>query len=157
MATNLAIYLNDHLAGSSTALELLDRLRGVEPSSWIDPLRRDISDDRATLTRFMEASGIAISELRKGAGWLGEKLLALKTRLDDPVGGALHRLELLEVLAIGIDGKQALWHAMDALPPAMSAHANVLDLPRLIVRAKQQRDVVEEHRLAAARHAFIER
>jgi hypothetical protein len=154
MATNLAIYLNDHLAGSSTALEILDRLKGVEPSVWIDPLCDEISADRAILMRFIEASGITISELRKGAGWIAEKLLSLKTRLDDPSGGALHRLELLEVLAIGIDGKQALWQAMSALPREISEHGHILDLPRLIARAKDQRAVVEEHRLAAARSAF---
>ena len=156
MATNLAVYLNDHLAGSSAALEILHRLRDVEASRWIDSLHTDISDDRATLMRFMEASGITVSELRKGAGWLGEKLLALKTRLDDPAGGALYRLELLETLAIGINGKQALWHSMHMLPTG-STRMDLLDLSGLLARAADQRQVVEEQRLLAAGRAFATR
>ena len=39
----------------------------------------------------------------------------MKLRMDDPAGGALQVLEALEALALGIEGKQALWRALRAV------------------------------------------
>jgi hypothetical protein len=51
---------------------------------------------------------------RKAMAWMGEKLAEIKLRLDDPGCGPLHLLEALEAIAIGIEGKRALWRALAA-------------------------------------------
>jgi hypothetical protein len=77
---------------------------------------------------------------------------ALKTAIDDPSDGSLRTLETIELLALGIDGKRALWHSLAALPDqSVSAAA---DFDRLIERADQQRQAIELHRLEAARAAL---
>jgi hypothetical protein len=154
---SLATYLNDHLAGSVLALELLDslteeRTKTAEAQILAD-VRADIMADRQQLEAFMAQLGIAVSRPRQATAWLTEKLSELKLRLDDPGHGALRRLEALEAVSLGIVGKQALWHALAAaaadVPPLGG-----LDYAHLVRRATEQRRVVETLRLHAAREAL---
>jgi hypothetical protein len=154
---SLATYLNDHLAGSVVALELLDHLEGdgarTAEASMLAGVRADIEADRQELEAFMAQLGIAVSAPRKATGWLVEKLSELKLRLDDAGDGALRRLEALETVSLGIAGKQALWDALAAAvedAPELSS----LDYTRLGQRAEAQRAVVENLRLRAAQEAF---
>ena len=154
---SLATYLNDHLAGSVVALELLDHLEeqgaGTAGASLLADLHADIEADRQMLEAFMAEQGITVSAPRKAAGWLVEKLSELKLHLDDAGDGALRRLEALETLSLGIAGKQALWDALAAAAES-APELDGLDYARLRRRAEQQRAVVEELRLSAAREAF---
>jgi hypothetical protein len=154
---SLATYLNDHLAGSVVALELLDHLRtdraGTKHASILAGVQADIEADRQELEAFMTQLGIAVSAPRKATGWLVEKLSEIKLHLDDAGDGALRRLEALETISLGIAGKEALWQALAAAAdqvPELSA----LDYPRLGQRAAAQRAVVESLRLRAAQEAF---
>ncbi len=152
----LATYLNDHLAGSETALELLRHLEGgaaehgQEVADFAGQLRREIEEDRAVLEGLMASIGIAESPLRKAAGWIGEKLASLKLRLDDPTDGALRRLEAFEAISLGIEGKRGLWVGLQSIR-GTSTVVSGLDLEGLRLRAEDQRARVEEFRLAALR------
>jgi hypothetical protein len=154
---SLATYLNDHLAGSVVALELLDHLQedgaGTAEASILADIHADIASDRQEMEAFMARLGIVVSEPRKATGWLVEKLSELKLRLDDAGDGALRRLEALETVSLGIAGKQALWHALAAAAED-APELNGLDYPRLGRRAETQRGVVEGLRLHAAKAAF---
>ena len=109
----LSVYLSDHLAGAQAALEILALLRKTGDSEVWQGIELQIAEDRAELERLMSSTGSASSTLRRAAAWTSEKLAELKLRVDDPSGtGHLRRLELIEALAIGIDGKQALWRAL---------------------------------------------
>ena len=111
----LSVYLSDHLAGAQAALEILALLRKTGDSEVWQGIELQIAEDRAELERLMSSTGSASSTLRRAAAWMSEKLAELKLRVDDPSGtGHLRRLELIEALAIGIDGKQALWRALQA-------------------------------------------
>jgi hypothetical protein len=149
----LTTYLNDHLAGSQAALEVVALLRTIDDSSVWRDVEADISADRGELERAMHTMGAAPSTLRGAAAWTAEKLAEMKMRVDDPAGGALRRLELIEALAMGIDGKRALWTALQKAAERTSA-LGVLDYPRLIARADGQRRVVEEQRLEVAKLAL---
>jgi hypothetical protein len=149
--SNLAIYLNDHLAGSVVALQLMDYLREsnkeTDLTRFLDELHADVTADRDVLQDLMERLEIAASTPRTAFAWLTEKFGEIKLRLDDPSGGPLHVLEALEAIAIGIDGKRALWRALSA------AHVGFLsetELQALAQRAAEQRDRVESYRLEAA-------
>jgi hypothetical protein len=74
--------------------------------------------------------------------------------LGNCTGGQLARLEKLEALALGIEGKRALWRALLAVAEEIPALRNV-DLVRLDQRADDQRKRVEVRRIEAAREAFV--
>jgi hypothetical protein len=154
---SLATYLNDHLAGSVVALELLDHLEaegaGTAEASILADVHADIEADRQELEAFMTQLGIAVSGPRKATGWLVEKLSEIKLRLDDAGDGALRRLEALETVSLGIAGKAALWYALAEAAEA-APELNELDYARLARRAETQREVVERLRLHAAKEVL---
>ena len=154
---SLTTYLNDHLAGSVVALELLDHLKndgaGTAEASTLAGVHAEIEADRQELEAFMAQLGIAVSAPRKATGWLVEKLSEIKLHLDDAGDGALRRLEALETISLGIAGKEALWHALAAAAEEVPELGG-LDYVRLARRAATQRAVVESLRLRAAQEAF---
>src|SRR5438105_546827 len=95
---HVATYLNDHLAGSVVALELLEHLERAQAGSpvarFAAELRADIAADRGELEVLMARLQVSVSRPRKVAAWFGEKMTELKLRLDDPSAGALRRLEI---------------------------------------------------------------
>jgi hypothetical protein len=153
----LAIYFNDHLAGSVVAVELLQHLEraysGQEVQRFAAELRGDIEADRLELQKLMRSLNVAESRARQATAWVAEKMTMIKLRLDDWAGGDFRLFEALEALSLGIEGKRALWLALgDA---ARSAPAlRQLDYASLADRAAQQRGRVEALRLETARTAL---
>jgi hypothetical protein len=151
---HLAVYLNDHLAGATGAVELLGHLvTDSAAGRTAHRLLEDVASDREELVNLMRRLEIAQSTARKASGWLGEKLAELKVRIDDPSDGKLRMLELLEVIALGIEGKRALWTALTAAAET-SPELRALDYGRLLRRVDEQRCLVEGQRLAAAKSAL---
>ena len=154
---HLATYLNDHLAGSVVALELLEHLEAAHAGSALEnffaALRADIEADRKELESLMSQLNVAQSNMRKATAWLTEKVTELKLRVDDPAGGALRLLEASEALSLGIEGKMALWRALAVVAKEVP-RLRVVDYDRLIERAVDQRDRAEEVRLEAAKRAL---
>lgn len=156
MATDaLASYLNDHLAGSAAALDLLQRMRaaneGNEVGETVAELHEAIKQDRAALETIMKALDVDVSSLRQAGGHAMEKVS--RVMLDEWATGDRDLSLLLETeaLALGIEGKMAGWCALKQLP---GSRLNDVDLDGLIDRARQQRATVEDLRLTAARAAF---
>ena len=154
---HIATYLNDHLAGATAALELLEHLEkehaGTEVGRLAAELRADVEADRQALESLMERLEVARSRTRKTAAWLAEKAAELKLRLDDPAGGSLRLFESLEALSLGIEGKRSLWRALAAAAEE-APDLQVADYKSLIRRAEEQRNRVEAARLEAARRAL---
>jgi hypothetical protein len=149
----LITYLNDHLAGSVAALELLDHLIRLRPGTAgeraLAAVRTEVEADQQTLQHLLHEVGGKESRVRQAAAWLTEKLGQAKLRLDDPGSGELEMLEALEVLALGIQGKASLWRAL----AAASAHApevRQLDFVALEARAQNQFQRVDSLRLQTA-------
>ncbi len=151
----LAIYLNNHLAASVTALELLSSLEteqaNTDLANFAAQLRSEIEAEQQQLENLMEQLQISKNRPRQVAGWLAEKFTQVKLRLDDSNDGALHLLESLELLLIGIEGKRGLWRALAAVAvPGLP----VSDYERFASRSEDQQQRVETIRLAAAKVAF---
>jgi hypothetical protein len=150
-------YLNDHLAGSVAAIELVEHLaeisKGTEQEGFFVTLRGEIKDDQEVVKQLLRDLGGKESKARKAAAWLTEKVGEAKLKLDDSGTGQLRMLEALEALAHGIQGKLGLWRAL-AVAADHVAQLRQLDLPRLQQRAREQHDRVEAQRLQAARSAF---
>ena len=156
MSKNLGTYLNDHVAGSVLALELLDHLIDLPEAPdrrLLTQLRTEIQEDQEVLRQLLRSVGTEESTARKAAAWLTEKLGRVKLRLDESGSGELRMLEGLETLALGIQGKLALWRSLatlgDAVPPLKT-----LDLVRLQARALEQFERVDRLRLHAARRGL---
>jgi hypothetical protein len=150
----LAIYLNDHLAGATGGMELARRLRAsnAEDPEFAQPLAQicaEIEADRESLTGVMEALGVRRQCLKPAAAWAGEKLGRLK--LNGRLRGysPLSRLLEIELLQLGVIGKQRLWMA---LRENVGERAGRHDIGELEARAGRQRDRLDGlHRSAAAR------
>lgn len=152
----LGIYLNDHLAGSVGAIELVERaVRENEGDAFggrLAAVLKEIREDQAVLQGLIERLGAGENLLKKAGAWLGEKAGRVKLGRTDERGG-LSRMEMLETLAMGIHGKLALWRALRAVAARHEALRG-LDLDLLERRAREQHDEVETMRLEAAKAAL---
>ncbi len=153
----LGTYLNAHLAGANAGAETAERLRKhiTDPaeSDVLDQLVEDIGHDRQRLREIVDGLGEAGHGIKKAAGWVAGK--AHRLAVAEPLTGSGHLSVLLEAetLALGIEGKHALWQTLLAIVPAYPQLAEV-DLAGLAERARDQRERVEALRLSAARRAF---
>jgi len=155
----LGTYLNDHLAGSVAALELVEHLAKNYPDTTLETffaeLHADISADQDVLRDLLRTFEEKESTVRKAGAWLLEKLGRAKLGLSENQANGTGLLEALEALVLGITGKGLLWRAL-AAASATSPQLQGIDYADLEQRAVAQRNRVEEKRLAAARQAFRE-
>lgn len=151
----LAIYLNDHLTGAAIGVELARRLRASnedEPEfgAPLATICAEIEADRQTLERLMDQLGVRRDRLKPAGGWLAEKLGRLKLNGQLRGYSPLSRVVELEGLAMGIAGKLQLWRALERSRNGIEG----FDFEALAARAADQRDRLEQLRLAAATRAF---
>ena len=151
----LAIYLGDHLAGSTGGVELARRARDSgRDGNWGKPLAElcaEIEADRTTLVAIADELGIKPNPAKLAAAWSGEKLGRLKLNGRLVSHSPLSLVVEMEMLLLGITGKLGMWRILEQTLGAEVAGA---DIPRLIERAEAQRQVVDRIRLAAAAEAF---
>jgi hypothetical protein len=156
-STHLTTYLNDHLAGSVAALQLVEHLaklrRGTDQESIFQDLHAEIEEDQTVLREMLESLGAKESRMRKAAAFLTEKLGQAKLALDDPGDGDLHLLEALETLGLGIQGKLALWRSLARVAGSVP-QLRTLPLDKLERRAQNQFQQVETQRVRAAEAAL---
>jgi hypothetical protein len=151
----LAIYLNDHLAGSTVGIGLARRARasneGTDLGRTLAEVCAEIEADRATLRRLMERLDIAESKVKPAGAWLLEKLGRLKLNGQLRGYSPLSRVVELEGLCAGVTGKMLLWKAMER---TFGTTLSGFDFAALAERADSQRRRLESHRLDAAEQAF---
>lgn len=153
----LGPYLNDHRAGATAAIHLLDRL--VESDDLavdrghVDDLRRRIRADLDVLEAMMERLGVPRDQVRAAGGWMGEKLAQLRTSEVVTGSPALSQLLELEAIAVGVQGKLCLWQALGT-HAELDERLDAVELDGLAARARVQADDVEVLRLELARRAF---
>jgi hypothetical protein len=154
----LAIYLNDHLAGATAGRELARRAaasnRGCEHGPFLEDLAEQIDRDRDSLLGLMGELDVGVDRVKVLGGWAAEKVGRLKLNGRLLSYSPLSRLLELEGLALGVRGKLSLWLALDQLR-ADEPRLNKTELGELIARAEAQLDGLEQHRLLAAREAFV--
>ncbi|MFN2622658.1 MAG: hypothetical protein ABR611_07415 [Chthoniobacterales bacterium] len=154
---DLSDYLNDHLAGSVGALELLDRLvhtyAGKPLERFFRELRDDIRKDQEQLEELIAKLGLKESAVRKAGAWIAEKFSRPKIDLEGDSTSDLGLFLALEALVLGITGKRSLWRALDAASRTVPALAR-LDYSGLEKRAIDQCERVEARRLEIARSVF---
>jgi hypothetical protein len=153
----IAIYLNDHLAGSTGGVELARRTlganRGTPFEAALERLATELDEDRATLMEVMGRLGVPRDPLKVWAAWTAEKLG--RAKLNGRIAGysPYSRVLELEVLGLGVEGKRALWRALERVA-GEDARLTGVDLTALARRAEAQRRLIERERLRAAEIAF---
>jgi hypothetical protein len=156
----LSAYLNDHLAGARAALSFIRRTARHEEDTplghSLGRLAESIDADRGALGQIMELLQVRGRRIRQGVAWLGEKVLRVAIGGRRGSEADLARLEALELLALAVEAKRALWQSLRQLA---AAHPNLrgVDLDELVRRADEQRQELESWRLAAVVDALSPR
>jgi hypothetical protein len=145
----LAVYLHDHLAGATFAVELLEKLAsefaGTPTGSVAAELLHEIEPDRKVLAHLISKIGEANRDLYDALGWMAERVSRIKLKHDDPTG--IGAYEAFETISLGILGKRALWQAMRERQNNDQRVAG-LDYNDLIKRAEQQFEQANQFRLS---------
>jgi hypothetical protein len=151
----LGTYLNDHLAGSVMAVEMIEHTieedRGTQLRPFLSALMNEIKADQEVLRGLLEKLEVKENPIKKAGAWMAEKARRLK--MGDTREGGLARLEVLETLSLGIQGKLKLWLALERVAPRHPELAGI-EYQKLQTTAREQHDRIEAHRVEAALEAF---
>jgi hypothetical protein len=151
----IALYLNDHLAGATAGVELADRIAREHENPALAGLARDIREDRESLRRIMTGLDAQQDLVKIAAGWLSEKVGRLKLNGHLFAASPLSYVVDLEALRLAVDGNAAGWQTLRAL----ADHNDQLDrvhLDELLARSEAQRQTLEALRGQAVAEVFAE-
>jgi hypothetical protein len=143
----LSAYLNDHLAGATAGVKLARRAAD-------GAIAAEIEEDRETLAAVMERLGVRQDPVKVALGWAAMEAARLRFAAELLVHAPLSRLEQVEALALGVEGKLALWQALRRTHES-DRRLDGIDLDELIARARSQRRRLERLRMTAADEAFV--
>jgi hypothetical protein len=154
----LPIYLNDHLAGATAGADLARRLAGSNESEEdyglpLSQVAREIEEDREALRAIMSRLDVGTDRAKQLLAWAAEKAGRLKLNGHLLSYSPLSRLEELEMLALGVTGKRALWLSLLLLVPHEKS-LSAQELETLVGRAQEQLDTIETCRQRAILDAF---
>jgi hypothetical protein len=152
----LGIYLNDHLAGSTTGLELARRMvasAGSESATVLRGLVAEIAEDRSALLAIMATLGIPVRGYKVFAAWAGEKIGRLKLNGHLLSKSPLSSLEETEILRLGVEGKACGWRTLRALA-SRDSRLDAGHLDELLTRADRQSSALETLRASIAEQAL---
>ena len=152
---DLDSYLNDHLAGSVSALELIahwaETHKGKRLGIFFVEIEKEIKADQDALRDVMRTLGVEESKMRKAGAWAAEKVGRARMIIAGDEPGNLGLVLTLEGLIMGVTGKKLLWGSLAAakMPPLDS-----YNFEQLRRRAEQQVEQIEAERISAIRQAF---
>lgn len=151
----LAIYLNDHLAGSVLGVELSRRARasneGSKLGNVLAEIEAEIEAEQRALRELMDRLGVSEDRVKPHAAWMAEKLGRLKLNGQLRGYSPLSRVAELEALCTGVTGKEMLWRAMGK---TFEDGLAGFDFDALAAQARFQRERLETCRLEAVAIAF---
>ena len=146
---SIEVYLNDHLAGATAGVNLVeqavDRHRSDELSDFFGQLASDIKADYATLETLLDDMNVDKSASKTALAEVGSKLAAPKFDAEGAGNAYLGDFVTLETLSIGVEGKRCMWAALQTVADAYP-ELGALDLDELESRAQDQRDRLEGKR-----------
>ncbi|MES2981066.1 MAG: hypothetical protein V4727_02040 [Verrucomicrobiota bacterium] len=155
MDQDITRYLNDHLAGSSAAIlliqELAESYQAPEARDFFFQLKEEVKDDRLILEDLFERIGKEPSVLIKMAGVMAARITSLKLMWEKIEPGKLGLLEGLEMLELGVEGKRLLWKSLREIAIWFPEWEGI-DFEKLDLRAIQQRRDIEFWRINAAKN-----
>ena len=156
---NLLGYLNDHLAGAAAGIQLAERCRHRDPESELghvlQALLLEIRRDRELLERVIRVLGGSPGTIKRATALGAERMSSLRMWLPmiGPGSQESARLEEIEVLSLGIEGKRLMWAALAQLS-STDGRLSGFPFPDLKRQARSQRDRLERFRLRLAAEAL---
>ncbi len=154
---DLDSYLNDHLAGSVAALELIAHCahlcKGIPLGAFFSEMEAQIATDQDTLRDLMTRLSIEESKVLQAGAWAGEKLGRALLAMAGNEPGGLGPLLALEGLIMGIVGKGLLWRA---LPAANLPKLEMFDFEKLRRRVAEQIKRAQAEQVQSARRALVD-
>ena len=148
-------YLNDHLAGSVSALELLEHWVRVHDGEQLADFFRDIKaevrQDQEKLREVMHSLGIEESNVRQAGAWAAEKVGRVRLMIAGDEPRSVGLMLTLEGLIMGVTGKKLMWRALAA---ANLPQLNGYRFEEVQRRAEQQIERLEAERMRAVPEAF---
>jgi hypothetical protein len=154
---DLDSYLNDHLAGSISALELIAHWAEVhkgEPlGRFFAETEREVKADQDTFRDVMRTLGVEESKVRQAGAWVAEKVGRARLMIAGDEQGSLGLVLTLEGLIMGVTGKKLMWRSLAA---AKLPQLNGYNFEELERRAEQQIERIEAERIRAVSQAFAE-
>jgi len=155
--TRLSTYLNDHLAGSTGATELIRRSIGSNEGNdygfFLEQLLIDVEEDRDALLDVMRRMDVSEDPIKHALAWTAEKAGRLKLNGQLLGHSPLSTLVELEGLSVGVTGKLCLWLSLGAAY-GQDSRLQGVDLTELARRARDQRQRLERVRRKAAVEAL---
>lgn len=152
---DLDSYLNDHLAGSVSALEVIahwmEVCKGERLGSFFAQTEREIKADQDTLRDVMRTLGVEESRMRKAGAWAAEKVGRARLIIAGDEPDSLGFVLTLEGLIMGVTGKKLMWAALDT---AKLLPVNTYNFEQLQLRAEEQIERIEAERRSAVCQAF---
>jgi hypothetical protein len=156
MPEPLAIYLRDHLGGAQVALNLLEAMGDEHEDEryreFAKRLLPEIQADDKTLRSIAKAIDAEPDGIKNAGGWLLEKVARLK--LGHTKSAGFEFFESLEMLSLGIAGKQSLWKAL-RIASNEDHRLREYDFDLLLRRAEDQFELVEQERLRLVPRVFV--
>jgi hypothetical protein len=148
-------YLNDHLAGSVSALELIghwaDTHKDKSLGAFFAEIHAEVKADQNILRDVMQSLQVEESKVRKAGAWAAEKVGRARLKIAGNEPGSLGLVLTLEGLIMGIIGKKLLWRALGAVNlPRLSGY----DFEGLQHRAEMQVERIEAERMRAVLDTF---
>src|SRR5881296_509718 len=148
-------YLNDHLAGSVSALELVGHWahahKGEPLGAFFAECEAKIKADQDTLRDVMRTLGVEESKMRQAGAWAAEKVGRARLMIAGDEQGSLGLVLTLEGLIMGVTGKKLMWRAVAAAKLPRLKSYNFEQLQR---RAEQQVERIEAERISAVHRVF---
>jgi hypothetical protein len=146
----LRVYLNDHLAGSTSALDLVRRrASSVEGDlgRLFEGLAAELELEQRFLREAMAAAGVGPQPHKQALAVAAAWMDALRPRRHAP-----NLVRDLEIMATGVRAKELLWATIGALSIAGAPLLERSDLVRLQeMAAAQSRELRHQHDIAVQR------
>jgi hypothetical protein len=151
----LKIYLNDHLAGSVVGIAVARRSLanngGTPLGDFLESFLREVDDDQRWLEQAMRRLRVRRTPWKLAGAAVAERAGRLKLNGRITSYSPLSRVEELEALLIGVEGKRAVLASLRELDDGRLAG---LDIDSRIGRAERQQADIERFRLQAVRRAL---
>jgi hypothetical protein len=148
-------YLNDHLAGSVSALELIGHWAHVHEGkplgAFFADLEAEIKADQNKLCDVMRSLDVEESKMRQAGAWVAEKIGRARLKIAGDGPNSLGLVLTLEGLIMGIVGKKHLWCGLAA---AKLSTLSGYDFEELQRRAEKQVERIEAERMRAVLEVF---
>lgn len=155
----LALYLNNHLAGSVAGIELARRChannRGTPLGGFLSELIPQLEEEQTMVKQVLDRLGTQQQSVKKLGAWVFEKMGEIAIGEYSRKHPALAQVFEMEGILLGSTARQGLWTLLE-ICRSTDERLNSIDFNYYRKRAEQHCREIERHRQLAAREVFAD-